>query len=79
MLTYFDDVVGNFSTSRAAAYMCVHKLNSLAEIHSVASTFEWGTLLIVGGLLYWVSYLMIWEVYVINCVGGIALLSGLLY
>ena len=42
MLTYFDDVIENFTTSRAAAYMCVHKLNSLAEVHSVRSTFEWG-------------------------------------
>ena len=42
MLTYLDDVVENFVLSRCAAYMCVTKLNSLAEVHSERSTFEWG-------------------------------------
>ena len=42
MLTYMDDVIENFVLARSAAYMCVHKLNSLSEIHSVRSTFDWG-------------------------------------
>ena len=45
MLTYMDDVIENFVLARSAAYMCVHKLNSLSEIHSVRSTFDWGKFL----------------------------------
>ncbi|XP_063693763.1 mediator of RNA polymerase II transcription subunit 12-like [Bolinopsis microptera] len=41
MLTYLDDVVGNFVLSRSAAYMCVNKLNSLSEVNSVRSVFDW--------------------------------------
>jgi len=44
MLTYLDDVVGNFVLSRSAAYMCVNKLNSLSEVNSVRSVFDWGNL-----------------------------------
>ena len=42
MLTYLDDVVENFVLSRSAAYMCVNKLNSLSEVNSVRSSFDWG-------------------------------------
>ena len=45
-MAYFDDVVLNFTVARAAAYMCVTKLNMLAEVKSAKSTFEQGKYLI---------------------------------